>query len=126
MEEHRLPSLREFVSAAIMGIAEGLQDAQEKGKDKGVQIYPHAHEDDTSSPMEIEFNLSVASIAQDKAESGFNLGILSCFGAKSTGEGLQSIESANRMHFIVPVNFVVKNIGHRRNIDWDNMPTMGM
>ena len=44
-EEMKAPSLSEFVSAAILDIAAGLQDAQDKGRDLGVKINPNDYED---------------------------------------------------------------------------------
>lgn len=119
--EGRIPTLKEFVSEAIKEIAEGLNEAQENGRDKGIKIYPESYED-SSVPMKIEFDLSVTTITQDKSESGFKLGILSSLGANSTNEGTQSVSSSNHLRFIVPVDYVVMNRGRcKQSGDWNQI-----
>lgn len=108
MIEETLPTLSEFVSATILGISEGLHKAQEKGKKKGVKIHPDSY-GDRSTPTNIEFDLSVASITQGKAGGGLKLKVLSLLEAECGKEGSDNIESCNRIHFTLPVHFVVFN-----------------
>ena len=41
VNEKTTPTLSEFVSATILNIAEGLNDAQNKGREIGVKILPN-------------------------------------------------------------------------------------
>lgn len=101
-DEMRAPSLSEFVSAAILDIATGLNDAQEKGRELGVKINPNDYED-SSSPMNIEFDLSVKSIAQDKGGNGFKLQVFG-LGFDSGKEGTEGIETSDRIRFTLPIS----------------------
>lgn len=125
-EEMKAPSLSEFVSAAILDIAAGLNDAQDKGRELGVKIYPNSYED-TSKQMDIEFDLSVSSETEGKTDGGvkINIPVLGVsYGKDSTGK----TGTANRIRFTVPVNYVVMNKGQRKYTEQDleNMPRMGM
>lgn len=120
-EGTKAPSLSEFVSAAILDIAAGLNDAQDKGGEIGVKILPNAYEDSYSESMDIEFDLSITSIAQTKTGTGLKIGVFS-FGGEHGREGAESVESSNRLRFTVPVNYVVLNRGRVKNPhgnDWN-------
>ena len=111
-EEMRAPSLSEFVSAAILDIATGLNDAQDKGRELGVKINPNDYED-VSSPMNVEFDLSVKSIAQNKGGTGFSLQVLG-IGAKIEKDGTESVESSDRICFTLPIHYIVANRGKKK------------
>lgn len=117
-EKSRVPSLREYVSAIILDIANGLNDAQEKGRELGVKINPYDFED-TSTPMEIEFDLSVKSIAQDKEGDGFSIKAW-CFGIDKGKECTENAEIADRIRFKLPVHYIVMNRGRcKLSGDWN-------
>ena len=119
-EETKSPSLSEYVSAAILDIAAGLNDAQDKGYELGVKINPDDYED-VSSPMNIEFDLSVKSIAQSKGEGGLRLKLWGI--AVECGKGAtENIESSDRIRFTLPVHYIVKNRGRVKfppNDEWN-------
>lgn len=119
LEVSKAPSLSEFVSAAILDIAAGLRDAQDKGRNLGVKIYPESYED-ASTPMEIEFDLSVTSITQTKTDTGIKIGVFT-LGMHCGNEGAESIESMNRIRFKLPVHYVVSKIGQNKfaGDDWN-------
>ena len=123
-EEMKAPSLSEFVSATILDIAAGLNDAQDKGRELGVKILPTVYEDSFSEPRNIEFDLLVTSIAQDKAESGVTIGVFT-LGVKHGRESGGSVESSNRIRFTVPANYVVMNRGRTRGEPNDWNPIAG-
>lgn len=105
----RMVSLRDFVSNTIKEISEGLHDAQEEKRKEGVRIFPDSY-GDRSTPTDIVFGLSITSIAEssegDKLEVRVPLICVSMGGKK----GLKAnVEALNRIHFTVPVNFVVYN-----------------
>ena len=125
-EEMTAPSLSEFVSAAILDIADGLRDAQDKGRELGVKIYPESYED-SSTPMEIEFDISVSSETAGETDGGVKISVPMLgvsYGKGSTGKA----GTQNRLRFTVPVNYVVYSRGERRYTEQDleGMPRMGM
>lgn len=102
------PTLSEFVSAAVLEIATGLNDAQEKGRELGVKINSDSY-GVPSNPTEIEFDLSVSSITQAKGEGGIRIGVSGILGLDGVKEGRSGTESSSRIHFTIPVHFVVYN-----------------
>ena len=119
-EEMKAPSLSEFVSAAILDIAAGLQDAQDKGRELGVKINPNDYED-VSSPLNVEFDLSVKSIAQSKGGSGLSLQVLG-IGGKIGRDNTESVESSDRICFTLPIHYIVANRGKTKyppNDEWN-------
>lgn len=119
-EEMKAPSLSEFVSAAILDIAAGLNDAQDKGRELGVKINPNDYKD-VSSPMNIEFDLSVKSIAQSKEGTAISLKVFG-LGVDRGKEGTENIESSDRIRFTLPIHYIVENRGRVKfppNDDWN-------
>ena len=109
-EEKNAPTLSEFVSATILDIANGLHDAQTKGRKLGVKIYPDSYED-SSSPMDIEFDLIVSSTSQGESSQGVRISVASIFSGGKTQAGVNSIGETNRIRFTLPVRYVVDKIG---------------
>ena len=119
-KEMKAPSLSEFVSAAILEIAAGLNDAQDKGRELGVKINPNDYED-VSSPLNVEFDLSVKSIAQSKGGAAFSINVFG-FGVERGKEGTENIESSDRIRFTLPIHCIVNNRGRVKfpyNNDWN-------
>ena len=102
-------SLRDFVSNTIKEISEGLHDAQEEKRKEGVRIFPDSY-GDRSTPTDIVFDLSITSIAESKEGGNLEIRVpLLCvnMGGK---KGLRAnVEALNRIHFTIPVNFVICN-----------------
>lgn len=107
--DYGVSNLSDFVSATILEIANGLNDAQYKGSDSGVKILPEEYED-ISSPLKIDFDLSVTSITHEKGASGVAVQVIG-FGVNFGKENTGSIEALNRIHFTLPVNYVIYNRG---------------
>ncbi len=110
-EETKTPTLSEFVRTAILDIAAGLKEAQDKGRELGVKINPDSY-GDRSTPTEIEFDLSVSSITQEKGTGGIKIGVSNILGMDKAKEGTSGTESSSRIHFVMPVHFVVYNAPH--------------
>ena len=100
-------TLREFVSRAITEISEGLHEAQEVGRNKGVKIFPKSY-GNSSTPTKIEFDLCVSSIAECGKEGNISIGVFS-ISMKGGESGKNALTSESRIRFTIPVDFVVYN-----------------
>ena len=102
-------TIADFVKETIIQIAAGLHEAQEEGRDKGVQIFPRAY-GNSPQPVNIAFDLAIAQRAESGNDGHFKLGVpIACveFGG---GKGSKvSADVSNRVQFTLPISFTIYN-----------------
>ncbi len=108
--------LREFITETLMQIAEGIEDAQKRLKDKGSEAIINTNMTETDvghlvtggrrRPVElIEFDVAILASEGTEAKGGIGLTVASLLNLEAGGKSSHSTGSESRIKFKVPMSY---------------------